>query len=216
MARLKPIHPGKNLREEFMTPLRLNANKLALALHVPAPTIYDIVHEERVFPRKWLFDLVAFFGPRLIFGSIFIGIRLRMVRNQKQTTGWKWRPSAYSFHVGNLCQSCHTGVELCTHRKAAAMPTRNVNLTTSLTATWPRGSRAGVTKMQARLSARGCGLWNARNRNTRRNWPRCERPLTKATPAVLPRATRFGASERRSGFPDRRASRGSISFFAPR
>ena len=38
MARLKPIHPREILREEFMAPLRLNANKLALALHVPAPT----------------------------------------------------------------------------------------------------------------------------------------------------------------------------------
>ena len=32
MAKLKPIHPGEILREEFMLPLRLNANKLALAL----------------------------------------------------------------------------------------------------------------------------------------------------------------------------------------
>jgi addiction module HigA family antidote len=47
MARLKPIHLGEILREEFMAPLRLNANKLALALHVPAPTVYDIIHEDR-------------------------------------------------------------------------------------------------------------------------------------------------------------------------
>jgi hypothetical protein len=47
MARLKPIHPGEILREEFMVPLCLNANKLAWALHVPAPSIYDIVKEER-------------------------------------------------------------------------------------------------------------------------------------------------------------------------
>jgi addiction module HigA family antidote len=47
MAKLKPIHPGEILREEFMLPLQLNANKLALALRVPAPSVYDIVHEER-------------------------------------------------------------------------------------------------------------------------------------------------------------------------
>ena len=47
MAKLKRISSGKILREEFMKPLRLNPNKLALALHVPAPTVYDIVHEER-------------------------------------------------------------------------------------------------------------------------------------------------------------------------
>jgi len=49
MARLKPIHPGGILREEFMVPLQLNANKLAL--HVPAPSIYDIVKEQRGIAR---------------------------------------------------------------------------------------------------------------------------------------------------------------------
>ena len=29
------IHPGEILREEFMQPLGLSANKLALELHVP-------------------------------------------------------------------------------------------------------------------------------------------------------------------------------------
>ena len=42
MARLKPIHPGEILRKEFLTPLRLNANKLAMALHVPAPTVVGL------------------------------------------------------------------------------------------------------------------------------------------------------------------------------
>jgi antitoxin HigA-1 len=46
MARLKPIHPGEILREEFMAPLHLNANKLALALRVPTPSVYEIVKEE--------------------------------------------------------------------------------------------------------------------------------------------------------------------------
>ena len=30
-----------------MAPLHLNPNKLALALHVPAPTIYDIVRNQK-------------------------------------------------------------------------------------------------------------------------------------------------------------------------
>jgi len=47
MARLRPIHPGEILREDFMAPLHLNPNKLALALHVPAPTIYDIVRNQK-------------------------------------------------------------------------------------------------------------------------------------------------------------------------
>jgi addiction module HigA family antidote len=73
MARLKPIHPGEILREEFMVPLHLNANKLALALHVPAPSIYDIVKEERgISPEMAL---------RLNLQSEF---DLRVVRNQKE------------------------------------------------------------------------------------------------------------------------------------
>jgi addiction module HigA family antidote len=55
MARLKPIHPGEVLREEFMAPLHLTGNKLALALHVPAPTVYNIVNEGAVSRLKWLF-----------------------------------------------------------------------------------------------------------------------------------------------------------------
>ena len=36
MARkLKPVHPGEILREEFMVPLRLSMNKMAMALRVP-------------------------------------------------------------------------------------------------------------------------------------------------------------------------------------
>jgi plasmid maintenance system antidote protein VapI len=37
MAKLKPVHPGEILREEFMGPLKLNPHRLALALRVPAP-----------------------------------------------------------------------------------------------------------------------------------------------------------------------------------
>jgi antitoxin HigA-1 len=62
MARLKPIHPGEILREEFMVPLHLNANKLALALHVPAPSIYDIVREERGISPEMALRLEDAFG----------------------------------------------------------------------------------------------------------------------------------------------------------
>ena len=40
---LRPIHPGEILREEFLVPLDMSANALALALKVPAPRINDIV-----------------------------------------------------------------------------------------------------------------------------------------------------------------------------
>ena len=87
MARLKPIHPGEILREEFMAPLRLNANKLALSLHVPAPTIYDIVHEERGISPEMALRLARFFGNTPDFWlNLQSEFDLRVVRNQKEAT----------------------------------------------------------------------------------------------------------------------------------
>ena len=44
---LPPIHPGEILREDFMKPLGLSMNRLALDLHVPVTRIAEIVHERR-------------------------------------------------------------------------------------------------------------------------------------------------------------------------
>jgi len=44
---LRPIHPGEILRAEFMEPLQLSMNRLALDLHVPVTRIAEIVHERR-------------------------------------------------------------------------------------------------------------------------------------------------------------------------
>ena len=48
MARkLKPVHPGEILSEDFMKPYRLSMNKLALDLRVPVTRSADIVAERR-------------------------------------------------------------------------------------------------------------------------------------------------------------------------
>ena len=87
MAKLKPIHPVEILREEFMVPLRLNANKLALALHVPAPTFYDIVHEERGISPEMALRLGRFFRTTPDFWlNLQSEYDSRMVRNQKEVT----------------------------------------------------------------------------------------------------------------------------------
>lgn len=46
-GRLPPIHPGEILREDFMRPLRISMNRLALDLRVPVTRIGEIVHERR-------------------------------------------------------------------------------------------------------------------------------------------------------------------------
>ncbi|MEK6572717.1 MAG: HigA family addiction module antitoxin [Chloroflexota bacterium] len=45
--KLPPIHPGEILREDFMKPLGLSMNKLALGLRVPVTRIAEIVHGRR-------------------------------------------------------------------------------------------------------------------------------------------------------------------------
>jgi addiction module HigA family antidote len=42
-----PIHPGEMLREEFLVPLGLSANALAIAIGVPATRVGEIVNERR-------------------------------------------------------------------------------------------------------------------------------------------------------------------------
>ncbi|MCI5159873.1 MAG: addiction module antidote protein, HigA family [Candidatus Electrothrix sp. AUS1_2] len=41
--KMAPLHPGEVLQEEFLKPMGLSRNKLALALHVPARRINEIV-----------------------------------------------------------------------------------------------------------------------------------------------------------------------------
>ena len=45
--KLKPVRPGEILREEFMVPLHLSMNKMAMDLRVPVTRIADIVNEHR-------------------------------------------------------------------------------------------------------------------------------------------------------------------------
>lgn len=44
---MPPLHPGEMLREEFMKPLGLSANALAIALRVPVTRITEIIRERR-------------------------------------------------------------------------------------------------------------------------------------------------------------------------
>lgn len=44
---MRPVHPGEVLREDFLKPLKLSADALSKALHVPAGRINDIVLERR-------------------------------------------------------------------------------------------------------------------------------------------------------------------------
>jgi addiction module HigA family antidote len=59
--KLKPIHPGEQLREEFMKPYGLSMNKLAMDLHVPVTRIAEIVAERRGITTDTAFRLARYF-----------------------------------------------------------------------------------------------------------------------------------------------------------
>ena len=47
MNNMRPIHPGEIIKEEYLEPLNMSANALALALRVPAPRINDVIRQKR-------------------------------------------------------------------------------------------------------------------------------------------------------------------------
>ena len=59
--KMPPLHPGELLREEFMRPLGLSANALALALRVPVTRISEIVNERRSITADTALRLSRYF-----------------------------------------------------------------------------------------------------------------------------------------------------------
>jgi addiction module HigA family antidote len=60
--RLPPIHPGEILRADFMEPLGLSMNRLALDLRVPVTRIAEIVHERRGVTPDTALRLARYFN----------------------------------------------------------------------------------------------------------------------------------------------------------
>ncbi len=61
------VHPGEVLGEEFLQPLGLSANALALALRVPATRIGAIIKGERAVSADTALRLARFFGTSAEF-----------------------------------------------------------------------------------------------------------------------------------------------------
>jgi addiction module HigA family antidote len=58
---MAPIHPGETLREDFLEPLSLTANRLALELCVPATRVNDIVRGKRAITADTALRLARYF-----------------------------------------------------------------------------------------------------------------------------------------------------------
>jgi len=61
-ARMPPLHPGEMLREEFMKPLGLSANALAMELRVPVTRITEILRERRGISADTALRLARYFN----------------------------------------------------------------------------------------------------------------------------------------------------------
>jgi antitoxin HigA-1 len=60
-------HPGVVLLEEFLKPLEISQNKLAMDIHVPATRIGEIVHGRRGITPETALRLARYFGTSAEF-----------------------------------------------------------------------------------------------------------------------------------------------------
>jgi addiction module HigA family antidote len=58
---LSPVHPGEVLQKEFLEPMGLSQNRLAMALHVPARRINEIVLGKRGITADTALRLARYF-----------------------------------------------------------------------------------------------------------------------------------------------------------
>jgi addiction module HigA family antidote len=59
---MRPVHPGEILREDFLEPLGMSVNALAVALRVPATRLHEIVKERRAITPDTALRLARYFG----------------------------------------------------------------------------------------------------------------------------------------------------------
>jgi addiction module HigA family antidote len=59
---MAPVHPGEILHKEFLEPMGISQNKLAIALHVPARRINEIVLGKRSITADTALRLARYFG----------------------------------------------------------------------------------------------------------------------------------------------------------
>jgi addiction module HigA family antidote len=90
--RMRPIHPGEILREEFLVPLDMSANRLAQVIDVPTNRISEIIAERRNMTADTALRLARAFGTSAEFwmnlqktfelrsAEIEIGTKLRAIK----------------------------------------------------------------------------------------------------------------------------------------
>jgi addiction module HigA family antidote len=67
MSTLAPIHPGEVLMEDFIAPLGITQNRVAVAVGVPPRRINEIVHGKRRITADTALRLARYFGTTELF-----------------------------------------------------------------------------------------------------------------------------------------------------
>ncbi|MDP8208966.1 MAG: HigA family addiction module antitoxin [Candidatus Electryonea clarkiae] len=65
--RIDPVHPGEILLEEFLKPMNLSQNHIALDMRVPARRINEIVLQKRRITADTALRLAKYFGTSAEF-----------------------------------------------------------------------------------------------------------------------------------------------------
>ena len=60
--KMKPLHPGEVLLEEFLKPMNLSQNRLAMDVRVPPRRINEIVHGKRRITADTALRLAQYFN----------------------------------------------------------------------------------------------------------------------------------------------------------
>jgi antitoxin HigA-1 len=83
--KMKPIHPGEILREEFLYPLGLSQNKISRDIGVPPRRINEIVLEKRRITADTALRLAKYFNmtPQFWLG-LQMDYELDLVKDKKE------------------------------------------------------------------------------------------------------------------------------------
>jgi addiction module HigA family antidote len=73
VKKLKPVHPGEVLLEEFLKPMNLSQNRVALAIGVPPRRINEIVLGKRSLSADTALRLGRYFG---VSAQFWLGLQM--------------------------------------------------------------------------------------------------------------------------------------------
>lgn len=73
MRKIKPVHPGEILNEEFLKPMKISQNKLGRDLGVSPRRINEIVHGKRSITADTALRLSVYFGNS---PSFWLGLQM--------------------------------------------------------------------------------------------------------------------------------------------